>query len=207
MDPAHTCGDAARLAIEAQRGWAAELGIRVVGGVASRVDGRPMNRALGHDPEGREWLAFSKLHGFSPSGEPAVHAPGDRVVVEPADGLRVAPFICYDLRFPEVFREASALGADLMLVLANWPARRDRHWRALLVARAIENQAWVVGVNRAGSDPQATYAGRSLVVDPTGVVRADAGEGERWLPVDLDPSEAVRWRDEFPALKDRRTAG
>jgi len=70
------------------------------------------------------------------------------------------------------------------------------------VARAIENQAWVVGVNRAGADPNATYAGRSLVVDPTGVVRADLGEGERWLQLDVDMGEAARWRAEFPALRD-----
>lgn len=207
MDAALACGEAARVALDAQRSIAAEHGVRVVGGVASLVHGRPMNRVAGHDPAGRPWLAFSKLHGFSPAGEAAAYAPGDHVVVEPADGSLVAPFLCYDLRFPEAFREASARGADLLLVLANWPARRDRHWRALLVARAIENQAWVVGVNRAGSDPHATYAGRSLVVDPTGVVRADLGEGERWLAVDVDPAEATRWRAEFPALRDRRTAG
>lgn len=207
MDASRTCGEAARLATEAQRGWAMEFSGRVLGGIASQVEGKPMNRIVGHDASGREWLAFAKLHGFSPANEPAIYAPGSGVVVCDADDCRVAPFLCYDLRFPEVFREASALGADLMVVAANWPARRDRHWRALLVARAIENQAWVVGVNRAGADPHATYAGRSLVVDPTGVVRADLGEGERWLGLDIDITEAARWRAEFPAWKDRRPAG
>lgn len=205
MDVAATCGDAALIATAAQRAWAMELGVRVLGGIASVVHGRPMNRLVGHDAEGREWLSFAKLHAFSPANEPAIYRAGSDVVVAEADDCRVAPFICYDLRFPEVFREASARGADLMLVVANWPARRDRHWRALLVARAIENQAWVVGVNRVGSDPNATYAGRSLVVDPTGVVRADLGEGERWLQLDVDMGEAARWRAEFPALRDRRT--
>lgn len=205
MDVAATCGDAARIALEAQRSWAMELGVRILGGIASVVRGTPRNRLVGHDAKGCEWLSFAKLHGFSPANEPSVFPPGSDVVVADADGCRVAPFICYDLRFPEVFREASARGADLMVVVANWPARRDRHWRALLVARAIENQAWVVGVNRAGADPNATYAGRSLVVDPTGVVRADLGEGERWLQLDVDLGEAARWRAEFPALRDRRT--
>ena len=205
MDARLACSRAAAVATEAQRSWAAQFLSRVVGGIAGMDAGRPRNRVLGHDPSGRQWLAFSKLHGFSPAGEHAAYGPGDGVVVEAADDCLVAPFICYDLRFPEVFREASARGADLLLVLANWPARRDRHWRALLVARAIENQAWVVGVNRAGTDPTAAYAGRSLVVDPTGVVRVDAGEGERWLSLDIDIGEAARWRAEFPALKDRRT--
>ena len=203
MDAALACR-AAGMAADAQRSWAAMFQSRVVGGMASTVDGKPANRVFGHDPAGREWLAFSKLHGFSPAGENVAYSPGHEVVVEQADDCLVSPFLCYDLRFPEVFREASARGADLMLVLANWPARRDRHWRALLAARAIENQEWVVGVNRAGTDPNATYAGRSLVVDPTGVVRADAGEGERWLTLDIDVGEAARWRAEFPALKDRR---
>jgi len=204
MDVAATCGAAAHIALEAQRSWAMDLGVRVLGGVASVVDGKPMNRVVGHDAEGREWLSFAKLHGFSPAHEPSIYQTGSDVVAAEADGCHVAPFICYDLRFPEVFREASARGADLMVVVANWPARRDRHWRALLGARAIENQAWVVGVNRAGADPNATYAGRSLVVDPTGVVRADLGEGERWLQLDVDMGEAARWRAEFPALRDRR---
>ena len=136
MDVATTCGEAAHIALEAQRSWAMELGVRVLGGIASAVHGKPMNRLVGHDAEGREWLSFAKLHAFSPANEPAIYQPGSDVVVAEADGCRVAPFICYDLRFPEVFREASARGADLLLVVANWPARRDRHWRALLVARA-----------------------------------------------------------------------
>ena len=75
---------------------------------------------------------------------------------------------------------------------------------ALLQARAIENQAWVIGVNRAGTDPNATYSGRSVVVDPMGVVRLDAGEGERWVALDVDVAEVRAWREAFPALKDRR---
>ena len=81
-------------------------------------------------------------------------------------GMRTAMFVCYDLRFPEAFRDAALRGAELFVVPANWPARRAEHWRTLLRARAIENQAWVVGVNRVGRDPNEAYAGSSLAVGP-----------------------------------------
>jgi len=203
MDPSRTCAGAESAVLEAQSAWARRWGIRIIGGVACPYAGRPANQAVGVTPEGGEWFRFSKLHGFSLAGEPAVYAPGSAVVVAEADGARVCPLICYDLRFPESFRAGVGLGADVFVVIANWPARRERHWLALLTARAIENQAWVVGVNRVGQDPSATYSGRSVVIDPTGVVRADAGEGERWLEFDLDPGEAARWRHDFPALRDR----
>lgn len=203
MDTARTCSGAELAVVKAQSAWARRWGIRIIGGIACRSGDRPANQAVGTAPDGQEWFRASKLHGFSPAGEPAAYAAGSSVMTADADGARVCPLICYDLRFPESFRAGVALGADVFVVMANWPARRERHWLALLTARAIENQAWVVGVNRAGGDPHATYSGRSVVVDPMGVVRADAGEGERWMGFDLDPGEATRWREEFPALKDR----
>ena len=83
---------------------------------------------------------------------------------------QLAPFVCYDLRFPEIFRRAAQLGANLMVVIANWPVVRIDHWTALLAARAIENQAYVVGLNRTGRDPHLVYSGRSVVFDPHGRV-------------------------------------
>lgn len=117
-------------------------------------------------------------------------------------GFTVAPFICYDLRFPEVFREATQRGADLFLVPALWPARRQQHWLTLLQARAIENQAYVVGVNRIGREPDHLYAGRSVIVDPHGVIIADAGECEHVLNARIDPAVVADWRRDFPALRD-----
>jgi len=116
----------------------------------------------------------------------------------------VAPFICYDLRFPELFRMAVRQGAQLYVVIANWPASRVHHWVTLLQARAIENQAYVVGVNRCGSDPKVAYAGRSLVVSPRGVILADAGGGERVLSAELDLAALQAYRAEFPVLQDMR---
>ena len=203
MDAEKACRDGDRV-LTTMSHWARQHGCWVVGGLALMEPDGPINAAVGFGPEGSERFRFRKLHGFRPAGESEVYRPGLEIGVWPVGPFQMAPFICYDLRFPEVFREASARGADLMVVLANWPARRERHWLTLLQARAIENQAWVVGVNRAGADPQATYSGRSVVVDPRGVIRADAGEGPRWLRCEMDVEDVRSWRAEFPALLDRR---
>ena len=104
--------------------------------------------------------------------------------------------------FPELFRAAALRGANLFVVIALWPVKRQQHWLTLLQARAIENQAYVVGVNRVGSEPQYSYAGRSIVVDPHGVIIADAGEREQILEAALDTGVVISWRKDFPALRD-----
>ncbi|HTL28529.1 MAG TPA: nitrilase-related carbon-nitrogen hydrolase, partial [Tepidisphaeraceae bacterium] len=116
----------------------------------------------------------------------------------------VAPFVCYDLRFPEIFRRAVRKGATLMTVIANWPEARINHWLTLLQARAIENQCYVIGINRCGFDPQLRYPGRSVVVDPHGVIIADAGHQQRVLIADLDPKLVETTRTKLPFLSDMR---
>ncbi|MEM7603581.1 MAG: nitrilase-related carbon-nitrogen hydrolase, partial [Verrucomicrobiota bacterium] len=110
--------------------------------------------------------------------------------------------ICYDLRFPELFRRATAGGAELIVVIASWPTVRMEHWLTLLKARAIENLAYVVGVNRCGSDPNVDYPGRSVVIDPFGEILADAGGEDGLVGVEIDLARVRDWRAEFPALKD-----
>ena len=119
-------------------------------------------------------------------------------------GLVVCPAVCYDLRFPELFRAGLAAGAEVFALGANWPDGRQAHWRALLVARAIENQAFVLGVNRTGPDPHLNYVGGSIAVDPKGGVLGELGDEEAVLTVEIDPGTLRAWRDEFPAWKDRR---
>lgn len=180
----------------------------VVSGVASDVvsdtRGRFFNEAFVVSASGEELARYRKMHLFTPAGEDEHYCPGDAPVVFGCAGFRVAPFICYDLRFPEVFRDAVRSGADLFLVIANWPAARAAHWDVLLRARAIENQAYVVGVNRTGRDPSNAYSGRSMIVAPGGEVLAQAGPEECVLSVDLDPAVVERARREFPALSDMR---
>ena len=116
----------------------------------------------------------------------------------------VSPFICYDLRFPEHFRVAARRGAQLITVIASWPVARIQHWVTLLQARAIENQAYVAGVNRCGTDPKLSYNGRSLIVSPRGDILADAGNGECVISAGLNLKELLAYRAELPFLADMR---
>ncbi len=122
----------------------------------------------------------------------------------PPHSLTVCPAICYDLRFPELFRIGLLKGAEVYALGANWPEARQAHWRALLIARAIENQAFVLGVNRTGRDPNLNYVGGSIAVGPRGDVLGELGAEEGVLSVEIDPREVRSWREKFPAWKDVR---
>jgi len=184
---------------------AGEFGAAVLGGVVTRAaDGRGRNEAVLVAPGGEELARYTKMHPFSYAGETEHYAPGDRPVVVEVAGAKLSPFICYDLRFPEAFRGAAAGGAEVLAVIANWPEARQEHWRVLLRARAIENQAYVIGVNRTGADPNVTYAGGSVVASPRGEVAAEAGAGECTLAAELDLAALREYRLEFPALADMK---
>ena len=158
------------------------------------------NEAVLYTPDGLEVARYAKRHPFRPGGE-TVEA-GAQPVVVPCDEFHLAPAICYDLRFPEVFRECVKLGANLFAVLANWPAVRIDHWLALLKARAIENQAYVIGANRCGRDPNNDYSGRSQIISPRGEVLSEAGATEGVIQAQLDLSSLIDYRLNFPALAD-----
>lgn len=179
--------------------------VAVVGGVVGASDrGGIRNEAVAFAPHGAALARYAKQQPFTPAGERERFQAGDRSVVFEWGGIKVAPFVCYDLRFPELFRDAVDLGAELLVVIANWPSKRVSHWETLLRARAIENQAFVLGVNRCGNDPQFQYPGRTIVVDPQGEILADAGSKEGVLHADIDRSILLSWREQFPALKDRQ---
>jgi predicted amidohydrolase len=184
---------------------AADYGVYLLGGVVTRErDGRGRNECVTFSPEGAEVARYCKLHPFTFGGELRHYAPGTGTTVFVCREFSVAPFICYDLRFPEVFRAAVRRGANLFVVIANWPALREQHWVTLLAARAIENQAYVAGVNRCGRDPQLSYPGRSLIIDPRGQVLAEAGSEEGTISAELDLPALVSYRRDFPALDDMR---
>lgn len=189
-------------------GLARQSGIYVLGGLARQLsDGKGANEALAFSPEGTLLARYRKIHSFSPAGESQAFTAGSEIVTFPWNGFTVAPVICYDLRFPELFRAATAAGADLFCVIANWPDRRHHHWTTLLKARAIENQAVVVGVNRSGTDPHFSYAGGSVILGPQGEILAEASSSPAptLLRSSISPEITAAWRHDFPALRDRRT--
>jgi predicted amidohydrolase len=178
-------------------GLARERGQAIVSGY---VGAGRLNAAVAVDPKGTVLARYAKLHPLSYADEHRHYRRGDDMPVFELGGARAAMLICYDLRFPEAFREAALKGAEVFFVIANWPARRVKHWFTLLRARAIENQAFVVGVNRVGTDPRESYVSSSLVAGPQGDVLHE-GPGV----VDLDLTVVREWRREFPTLNDIRT--
>lgn len=188
--------------------WVCELGQRyggAVGGVVNRSGDGFHNEAVVYTGGDEPIARYAKMQPMTIAGEADHYAAGDAVVTFDFAGVRICPLICYDLRFPELFREGVRLGAEVFVVIANFPAARASHWRALLIARAIENQAAVVGVNRVGVDGNdLEYAGGSIVVDHYGHVLAEAGTDERVLNARIDIGLLRKWRTDFPALDDMR---
>lgn len=164
--------------------------------------GRPYNTLVLASPRGPV-IRYRKIHPFSFAREHEHYAAGADHVTVDIEGLRCTLFVCYDLRFADEFW-ATAHQTDAYLVVANWPERRRRHWTALLRARAIENQAYVVGVNRVGHGNGLDYSGDSQMIDPWGEILAAAAGSETMLLADLKPEVVRDAREKFPVLKDRR---
>lgn len=184
----------------------------VTGSIVIAEDGAIYNRLIWATPDGGlQW--YDKRHLFRMAGEHKRYASGKpRLVVEWRD-WRICPLVCYDLRFPVWCRNrwdrAAERGAeygaeyDLLLFVANWPRARRHAWRSLLVARAIENLSWVVGVNRIGRDGNdVPYAGESLVVDPLGETIADLEDRDESITVTLSAARLLEHRERFPAYLD-----
>jgi predicted amidohydrolase len=157
-------------------------------------------------PDGGVLATYRKVHRFGfGSGEPKLLEAGQDVVTVPLPGGPVAGLsTCYDLRFPELYRRLLDGGATLFLVPAAWPAARVGHWSLLGRARALENQAWLLACNTAGTHARTPMGGHSQVVSPSGEVVAEAGEGEEVLVAEIDPAQVQRYRTAFPVLADRR---
>ena len=190
---------------------AGELGIWV-GGTCPEIpagtpdDLLPANSFVLAGPDGTVHR-YHKTHPFSFSNEDRYFRAGESLRTVTIDGVRISLFVCYDLRFADCFW-GLAPDTDVYLVPANWPESRRAHWQALLVARAIENQAYVVGVNRVGDAPNGLrYVGDSRIVDPLGEVLAGGSQGETILFADIDPARVADVRDRFRFMPDRRPIG
>jgi predicted amidohydrolase len=194
---------------------AAELGAVVhAGSIVERADAGAEGRGLWNTsvvfgPDGARVGVYRKIHRFGfGNGEPVLLEAGDELVVRTLElggrSTGVGLATCYDLRFPELFRGLLDGGAELVLVPAAWPAPRVEAWSLLGRARAIEDQLVVVQCNTGGAHAGVRMGGRSQVVDATGAVLAEAGDGEEVLVVDVDLDAVGAWRKAFPVLADRR---
>lgn len=189
--------------------WAAELaaahGIHVQVGHAERgPDGRGRNRATLISPQGEIRGAYDKMHPFSFAGEERHFASGNRLLLAEVGPFKVCPMICYDLRFPELWRIAAQHGAEVFTIGAEWLSLRFSQFLPLLVARAIENQAFVVACNRVGEDPRFRFLGGSAVIAPTGEILAQGDDSPQLVSAYLDPERLAAARREFPVLADLR---
>jgi predicted amidohydrolase len=183
---------------------AKEHGVWVCASVPERDEGedKPANVLLLAGPDGQAHR-YRKIHPFSYSGEHEHFAAGRDFVTVDVEGVRCTFFVCYDLRFADEFW-ATAAETDCYVVSANWPDTRRHHWTTLLAARAIENQAYVVGCNRVGEGGRLSYTGDSRIIDPMGEVLAAGAGGETLLLADVDPAVVAVTRERFPFARDRR---
>ena len=166
------------------------------------------NKLVTLDRTGALVNEYAKQHLYSFAGEDKNYRTGEAEPTFELEGLRVTPRICFDLRFPHEFWDA-AERTDVYVVIASWPAKRADHWMTLLKARAVENQAYVIGVDRTGKDPFLEYSGNSMIYDPMGRVVLDSGEteGVHVATAAIDPAQVTKTRSRFPFLADRKPRG
>lgn len=205
MDVARVAEDTPSLAEAFLAEIAREYKSWTLGGlVFQNADGKGSNELSVFDPSGQRIGHYQKNHCFSYTGETDHYDSGEDILLFDWQGFTVCPFICYDLRFPELFRRGVKAGANLFPVIANWPDTRVDHWVTLLKARAIENQAFVIGVNRVGSDPKYNYPGHSAIFDPHGKQLSLAGIDACCLSAEVHLETVTEWREEFRALGDMK---
>lgn len=179
---------------------AAEKDAAIAGSIAVEEDGKFYNRFHFVYPDGKV-VCYNKKHLFTYGGEDKRFTPGNERVIAEYKGVRILLQICYDLRFPVFSRNRNDY--DVAIYVASWPTPRVEAWKALLKARAIENQCYVLAVNRVGSDPFCLYCGGSAVIDPYGKIVSACEDGKECITVaDIDMKELLAFREKFPVLED-----
>jgi predicted amidohydrolase len=183
---------------------AIEKSFDVFVGIIERGKQKPFNTLLHISSKGRLVKLYRKVHPFSFSKENVFYNAGSKPVTTKIKKYLIGLSICYDLRFPELYRKYAKKKAHLIVDIANWPATRIEHWRTLLKARAIENQCYVAGVNRVGDDPKLHYNGCTSFYDPMGNLLAEVVEEEKLLIVEMNKNYINEVREKFPFLDDIR---
>ena len=184
---------------------ARELNVNIVAGsVSNERGGRIYNSACVIDRHGACVAEYDKTHLFSPMGESDDFAPGNHLATFTLDGVRCGIVICYEVRFPELWRTLALRGAEVIFHPAQWTAERQYHWETLTAARAIENQLFVVSCNACGERDGTLYGGFSRILDPLGAVLVQGGGEEEIVTADLDLSSIAPLRARVPVFHDRR---
>lgn len=179
--------------------------IHIIGGsVANTTDDGILNTMIIINRDGELVHKYSKVHLFQLMDEHLYLAGGKEKGIFILDGNTYGGVICYDIRFPEWIRSHVLSGAEAIFVTAEWPLTRLEHWRTLLMARAIENQCYVIACNRAGEDPNNVFAGHSMIIDPWGEIVAEASEKEEILFGEIDLSAVKTARSKIPVFTDRK---
>lgn len=185
---------------------AKKYGVNIVGGsVATKKQGHFFNTMYVFNRSGEIVSEYDKAHLFKLMDEHVYMCAGEHDNIFALDGVTCGGVICYDLRFPEWIRTHVLKGAHIMFIPAQWPKKRIDHWQLLLQARAIENQCYVVAVNRVGDDPNNEFNGHSMVIAPWGELLLNGDLGEGIFYTDIDLQEVNRVRETIPVFKDRRT--
>ena len=172
-------------------------------GFAIKVDEKGKNKYVIVSKEGKVLTLYTKIHPFSYSKEDDKYYSGNEICICKIKEFQITPFICYDLRFPEIFQIASK-EAQIITVAASWPKSREQHWITLLKARAIENQCYIIGINRVGLGDDLQYSGASIFVSPSGEILNEINSEEMLIIQDLRMKEITQVKDSFDIKKDRR---
>jgi len=186
------------------RELASENAIGVGGSLIEEDQGEYFNTFAIYGGDGKFLGSYRKIHLFQKLDEHLHFSGGKRIVVLDSPWGRIGLAICYDLRFPEIFRSCAVNGAELILLVAEWPLRRIEDWKILLQARAIENQCYIAAVNKVGTSEGAALGGTSAVINPRGEIMIQGSEKEELLHTDFSLVEVSKIRDWMPVLEDRR---
>ncbi|MDF2667745.1 MAG: nitrilase [Paenibacillus sp.] len=176
----------------------------IAGSIAEKVGEDVRNTIYAFNRAGQVQGTYSKMHLFRLMDEEKYLKAGTTLGELELDGFKAGAMICYDIRFPELARKLALNGAKLLLVPAEWPHPRLHHWRTLLMARAIENQMYVVACNRVGRSGSTDFFGHSMIIDPWGEIVAEGDETERIISAQIDLDLVDKVREKIPVFKDRR---
>lgn len=181
---------------------AKEKNVNILGGLIEKNNNNFFNSLLHISPNGELISVYRKIHPFTFSGEDKNYSGGNERIITTINKIKFGLSICYDLRFPELYRFYGKEKVEVIVDIANWPVARIEHWRTLLKARAIENQCFVIGVNRTGSDPNLKYNGFSSIYDPMGNEIISVTDEEKIIISYIDISLVEKTRTSLPFLND-----